>query len=74
MPAPQAVRFAELFRTRTRLSGFAFVREIGSVLAGGLASFVATASLIRDIETPDSDAPPAGEEVSSGRADRAGLG
>ncbi|AZM63486.1 MULTISPECIES: MFS transporter [unclassified Streptomyces] len=43
MLAPQAAWFAELFGTRTRLSGFAFAREIGSVLAGGLAPFVATA-------------------------------
>lgn len=43
MLAPQAAWFAELFGTRTRLSGFAFAREIGSVLAGGLAPFIATA-------------------------------
>jgi MFS family permease len=43
MLAPQAAWFAELFGTRTRLTGFAFAREIGSVLAGGLAPFIATA-------------------------------
>lgn len=43
MLAPQAAWFAELFGTRTRLSGFAFAREVGSVLAGGLAPFIATA-------------------------------
>jgi hypothetical protein len=35
MLAPQAAYFAELFDTRTGLSGFAFAREIGSVLARG---------------------------------------
>lgn len=43
MLAPQAAYFAELFDTRTRLSGFAFAREIGSVLAGGLLPLIATA-------------------------------
>jgi MFS family permease len=45
MLAPQAAYFAELFDTRTRLSGFAFAREIGSVLAGGFLPLVATALL-----------------------------
>jgi metabolite-proton symporter len=43
MLAPQASWFAELFDTQMRLSGFAFAREVGSVLAGGLAPFIATA-------------------------------
>jgi len=45
MLAPQAAYFAELFDTGTRLSGFAFAREIGSVLAGGLFPLIATALL-----------------------------
>ena len=43
MLAPQAAYYAELFATRTRLSGFAFAREIGSVLAGGFLPLIATA-------------------------------
>ncbi|MEV0585267.1 MFS transporter [Nonomuraea sp. NPDC050310] len=43
MLAPQAAYFAELFEPGTRLSGFAGARELGSVLAGGLLPFVATA-------------------------------
>lgn len=43
MLAPQAAYFAELFDTRTRMSGFAFAREIGSVLAGGFLPLIATA-------------------------------
>ena len=43
MLAPQAAYFAELFDTGTRLSGFAFAREIGSVLAGGFLPLIATA-------------------------------
>lgn len=45
MLAPQAAYFAELFDTKTRLSGFAFGREIGSVLAGGFFPLIATALL-----------------------------
>ncbi|MFF5990017.1 MFS transporter [Prauserella flavalba] len=45
MLAPQAAWFAELFDTKTRLAGFAFAREIGSVLAGGFLPLVATALL-----------------------------
>ncbi|MBT2523434.1 MFS transporter [Arthrobacter sp. ISL-28] len=45
MLAPQAAYFAELFDTKMRLSGFAFAREIGSVLAGGFLPLVATALL-----------------------------
>lgn len=43
MFGPQAAYFAELFGPRTRFSGFAFARELGSILAGGPAPFVATA-------------------------------
>lgn len=43
MLAPQAAWYAELYDTEFRMSGFAFSREIGSVLAGGGAPFVATA-------------------------------
>ncbi|KAA9156574.1 MHS family MFS transporter [Amycolatopsis acidicola] len=45
MLAPQAAWFAELFGTRTRLAGFAFAREVGSVLAGGFLPLIATALL-----------------------------
>jgi len=41
MFGPQAAYFAELFGPRLRYSGFAFARELGSVLAGGPAPFVA---------------------------------
>ena len=43
MFGPQAAYFAELFAPTRRYSGFAFARELGSVLAGGPAPFVATA-------------------------------
>jgi MFS transporter, MHS family, shikimate and dehydroshikimate transport protein len=43
MFGPQAAYFAELFSTRLRYSGFAFARELGSVLAGGPAPFVSAA-------------------------------
>jgi MFS family permease len=45
MLAPQAAYFAELFDTKMRLSGFAFAREIGSVLAGGFLPLIATTLL-----------------------------
>src|SRR6202034_1170928 len=35
MFGPQAVYFAELFGPRLRYSGFAFARELGSIIAGG---------------------------------------
>jgi len=41
MFGPQAAYFAELFGPRMRFSGFAFARELGSVLAGGPAPFLA---------------------------------
>ena len=37
MFGPQAAYFAELFSTRTRYSGFAFARELGSLIAGAPA-------------------------------------
>jgi metabolite-proton symporter len=40
MFGPQAAYFAELFGPRLRFSGFAFAREIGSILAGGPAPFI----------------------------------
>jgi MFS family permease len=45
MLAPQAAYFAEMFNTKMRMSGFAFSRELGSVLAGGILPFIATAIL-----------------------------
>ncbi len=41
MFGPQAVYFAELFGPRLRYSGFAFARELGSIIAGGPAPFIA---------------------------------
>jgi MFS family permease len=41
MFGPQAAFFAELFGPRLRYSGFAFARELGSILAGGPAPFIA---------------------------------
>jgi hypothetical protein len=38
---PQAAYFAELFGPRLRFSGSAFARELGSILAGGPAPFLA---------------------------------
>jgi metabolite-proton symporter len=46
MFGPQAAYFAELFGARLRYSGFAFARELGSILAGGPAPFIATALLL----------------------------
>ena len=43
MFGPQAAYFAELFGPKRRYSGFAFARELGSVLSGGPAPFLATA-------------------------------
>lgn len=42
MFGPQAAYFAELFGAKLRYSGFASARELGSLLAGGPAPFVAT--------------------------------
>jgi len=41
MFGPQAAFFAELFGPRLRYSGFAFARELGSILAGGPSPFIA---------------------------------
>jgi MHS family shikimate/dehydroshikimate transporter-like MFS transporter len=41
MFGPQAVYFAELFGPRLRYSGFAFARELGSIIAGGPAPLIA---------------------------------
>ena len=46
MFGPQAAYFAELFGPRIRYSGFAFARELGSILAGGPAPFLSTALLL----------------------------
>ena len=43
MFGPQAAYFAELFSTRLRYSGFAFARELGSLLAGGPAPALSAA-------------------------------
>lgn len=42
MFGPQAAYFAEMFGARLRYSGFAVARELGSLLAGGPAPFIAT--------------------------------
>jgi MFS family permease len=42
MFGPQASYFAELFGPRLRYSGFAFAREVGSILAGGPSPFIAS--------------------------------
>jgi MFS family permease len=42
MFGPQAAYFAELFGPKLRYSGFASARELGSILAGGPAPFLAT--------------------------------
>jgi metabolite-proton symporter len=46
MFGPQAAYFAEMFSARLRFSGFASARELGSLLAGGPAPFVAGLLLI----------------------------
>jgi metabolite-proton symporter len=43
MFGPQAAYFAELFPPQRRFAGFAFARELGSLLAGGPAPFLAAA-------------------------------
>src|SRR6201990_898220 len=43
MFGPRAAYFAELFPPQRRFAGFAFARELGSLLAGGPAPFVAAA-------------------------------
>ncbi|MET9023809.1 MFS transporter [Actinopolymorpha sp. NPDC004070] len=46
MFGPQAAYFTELFGPRVRYSGFAFARELGSILAGGPAPFLASLLLV----------------------------
>jgi MFS transporter, MHS family, shikimate and dehydroshikimate transport protein len=46
MFGPQAAYFTELFGPRVRYSGFAFARELGSILAGGPAPFIAGTLLV----------------------------
>ncbi|HZP87546.1 MAG TPA: MFS transporter, partial [Burkholderiales bacterium] len=46
MFGPQAAYFAELFGARLRYTGFAFARELGSILAGGPAPFISGLLLI----------------------------
>jgi len=46
MFGPQAAYFAELFSTQSRYSGFAFARELGSLLAGGPAPFLSAALVL----------------------------
>ena len=41
MLGPQAAYYSELFGPRVRLGGFAFARELGSLLASGPAPFLA---------------------------------
>ena len=43
MFGPQAAFYAELFDTRQRYSGFAFARELGTILGGGPAPLIAAA-------------------------------
>jgi MFS family permease len=46
MFGPQAAYFAELFPPQRRFAGFAFARELGSLLSGGPAPFVAAALML----------------------------
>jgi MFS transporter, MHS family, shikimate and dehydroshikimate transport protein len=41
MFGPQAAFFSELFGPRLRFSGFAFARELGSIISGGPSPFIA---------------------------------
>ncbi|HVY04870.1 MAG TPA: MFS transporter [Burkholderiales bacterium] len=52
MFGPQAAYFAELFGPKLRYSGFAAARELGSILAGGPAPFLATWLLIQGNNEP----------------------
>ena len=52
MFGPQAAYFAELFGPRIRYSGFAFARELGSILAGGPAPFIAAWLLMKGDGAP----------------------
>jgi len=46
MTAVKGAYYAELFTTTTRFSGWSLGREIGSVLAGGIAPFIASALVL----------------------------
>jgi MFS family permease len=46
MFGPQAAYFSELFPPQRRFAGFAFARELGSLLAGGPAPFLAAALVL----------------------------
>jgi MFS family permease len=46
MFGPQAAYFAELFGPRLRFSGFAFARELGSIIAGGPAPLIASVLVV----------------------------
>jgi MFS transporter, MHS family, shikimate and dehydroshikimate transport protein len=52
MFGPQAAYFAELFGPRLRYSGFAFARELGSIIAGGPAPLIAGLLVVRASGTP----------------------
>jgi MFS transporter, MHS family, shikimate and dehydroshikimate transport protein len=52
MFGPQAAYFAELFGPRLRYSGFAFARELGSIIAGGPAPLIAGLLVMRASGTP----------------------
>jgi MFS family permease len=52
MFGPQAVYFAELFGPRLRYSGFAFARELGSIIAGGPAPLIAGLLVVRASGAP----------------------
>jgi MFS transporter, MHS family, shikimate and dehydroshikimate transport protein len=52
MFAAQAAYYSEMFSTRLRYSGFAFARELGSLLAGGPAPFVSALLVIWAGGTP----------------------
>jgi MFS family permease len=52
MFGPQAVYFAELFGPRLRYSGFAFARELGSIIAGGPAPLIAGLLVVRAAGAP----------------------
>ncbi len=52
MFGPQAAYFAELFGPRLRYSGFAFARELGSIIAGGPAPLIAGLLVVRASGAP----------------------
>jgi MFS transporter, MHS family, shikimate and dehydroshikimate transport protein len=52
MFGPQAAYYCELFGSRVRFSGFAFARELGSLLAAAPAPFVAALLLTHGNHRP----------------------